>query len=77
MDFVHSLWHWPDWGWKELATDDRTTYDISTGGWSGNEELIGAMRENFMFWSMCWVSSRRGGHYIFEVRPIKKAKESK
>jgi len=38
---------------------------VSTGGWSGNEELIGAMRMNFILWSQWWWSSRRGGHYVF------------
>lgn len=68
LAFVESIW-WPDggaWGWTQ---EDRT-YNISTGGWSGNEEIIGALRANYMFWAICWQQSRRGGHYIFVVPEI-------
>lgn len=43
-------------------------WHVSTGGWSGNEDLIGALQDNRMFWLTCWVQSQRGGHYIFETR---------
>ena len=75
FDFIKSIWWMPDWSWKECeAIDERTgrksyCYYISTGGWSGNESIIQAMQENkWMFWHMHWVQSRRGGHYIFELR---------
>lgn len=42
-------------------------YEVSTGGWSGHEDVINAMKENFMLWHMCWYSTRVGGHYIFRV----------
>jgi hypothetical protein len=42
-------------------------YYISTAGWSGNESIIYAMQENNLMWSLNWVQSRRGGHYIFEL----------
>jgi len=63
MDYVHDLWHWPDWGWNQ----DGNRYAISTGGWSGNEDIIAALERNFIFWAMCWQVSRRGGHYEFEI----------
>ena len=64
LAFVRERWQFADCGyWKE----DSRRFHISTGGWSGNEDLIGAMAENRMFWLMCWHSSRRGGHYEFEL----------
>lgn len=68
MTYIKSLWKYADWGWHEETTDTLIRYYISTGGWSGNEEIINAMEENYMFWIMCWEQSRRGGHYIFEIQ---------
>ena len=42
-------------------------WSISTGGWSGNESLIEALQRNHIFWSLCWMKSERGGHFVFEV----------
>lgn len=59
-------------GWSESDEKDEVhdelvhRYHLSTGGWSGNESLIGAMKRNYILWSLTWVQSRRGGHYIFE-----------
>ena len=65
MEFVRSLWRFKERDWTQ-GLEDR--YQLSTGGWSGNESIIGALQLNTMFWLQCWVSSRRGGHYEFEVR---------
>jgi hypothetical protein len=69
--FLHGCWWAADWGWREeSAIDDSDRpvrrFSISTGGWSGNEEIIEAMGRNFL-WHVTWMSSRRGGHYVFEV----------
>ena len=63
MEYVKSLWWAADWGWTEKGS----TYQISTGGWSGNEEIIAALKANMMFWVMCYQSSRVGGHYFFNT----------
>lgn len=39
---------------------------LSTWGWSGNEEIIGVLQQTW-FWFQWWRSSRRGGHYEFEI----------
>lgn len=73
MQFIRSIWWSPKWSWHEEDDKDDLfdrsvyIYNISTGGWSGNEDIIEAMHKNFLFWSLCWVQSRRGGHYIFHV----------
>lgn len=64
IDFVESIWQSPDFGFRR----DSGELKPSTGGWSGNEDIIEAMNSNIMFWAMCWVQSRRGGHYIFDLK---------
>lgn len=76
MAFIKTFWWYPDWGWAEDDYKDEVygnvrRFRISTGGWSGNESIIGAMHENFVFWSMCWHSSRRGGHWEFRLKQRK------
>ena len=78
--FIESLWAYRDWGWKEKDEphewEDHKQYKdkivhryyISTAGWSGNESIIRAMQDNDFMWYLNWVQSRRGGHYIFELR---------
>jgi hypothetical protein len=74
FEFIKQLWNMVEWGWEEnegiheFFTDKKVyRYRISTGGFSGNESIIRAMMANKMLWSFNWVSSRRGGHYVFEV----------
>jgi hypothetical protein len=65
MTFVKSLW-WPDgvYGWRQRGR----FYRLSTGGWSGNESIIAALRDNKrFFWHLCWKQTRRGGGYMFEI----------
>lgn len=60
--FIKSNWVYD--GYFEQA---GSLYQISTGGWSGHEEIIGAMEENVMCWIATWQQSRRGGHFLFEI----------
>lgn len=67
LTFIRSIWWAADWGWTVETRAERVIHSVSTGGWSGNEEIIGAMRENRALWGRTWGSSRRGGgHYTFE-----------
>lgn len=76
--FIENLWMQRDWSWKEKDEPhdykDKIVhrYYVSTGGWSGNEDLIRAMQKNHMMWNFNWLESRRGGHYIFELREFDK-----
>jgi hypothetical protein len=74
LDFVHQLWAYADCGyWAEEDGGDGMPsrpvriYRVSTAGWSGNEDIVRALTRNRMFWSFCWVESRRGGHFLFHV----------
>ena len=75
FEFIHSIWWMADWGWTETYGPDEhdpekavTRISMATGGWSGNESCIRAMQSNNMMWHLNWLQSRRGGHYIFELR---------
>lgn len=65
LAFVKRLWRYPNF-WCEQG--ERLC--ISTGGWSGNEDLIRAMESNRILWALCWHQSTRGGHYEFDVSRI-------
>jgi hypothetical protein len=64
--FIEEIWWMGAWGWHDISDTGLDHIHISTGGWSGNEEIIRAMRDNQMFWSLHWYQIRRGGHYQFE-----------
>lgn len=74
MDFIHSLWHMKTMVWHSEHKFDEdwdhwyTEYRASTGGWSGNESIIEAMKQNKLLWHTIWFVSRRGGHYIFRIK---------
>ena len=70
LEFVAANWSYPDcvrWTPELLI--------LSTSGWSGNESLIAALRENSTIWSMTAESWRRGGRYEFRIVTIKKVGE--
>jgi hypothetical protein len=62
MQYVHGRWMFADSGYFKQEDD---VYYLSTAGWSGNEEIIGAMKQNYVWWSLFWEQSNRGGHHIF------------
>ena len=75
LRFVGAAWSYPNYfvrlGRRKRpyrgATLERR-WLVSTGGWSGNEDLIAAMQSNVMFWMLSWMRSERGGHYEFRSR---------
>lgn len=64
MAYVRQLWHLDGYGFRE--SDSK--FHLSTGGWSGNEEIIMALERNLVFWGLFWLLSRRGGHYVFDKK---------
>lgn len=83
LEFIGGIWYSANWGWREvdasLLREGDRDYNknggkllfISTAGWSGNESLIRAFKSNDMAWHLCWIQSRRGGHYIFTPHEFK------
>ena len=61
VSYLHELWQYDDY-----VKWDGETLELHTGGWSGNEDIIDALRET-MFWLMCWHRCERGGPYYFQV----------
>lgn len=61
LEYCQGIWWAADWGWPEVEGE------VSTGGWSGNEDIIDAMQDNAMLWLQTWESTRRGGHYTFRL----------
>jgi len=57
----------------EQAIEHQKEYNISTAGWSGNEEIIEAMMQNYIMWSLYWDQSNRGGHFVFKDQPFIKS----
>jgi hypothetical protein len=51
------------WRYENYIDLDGDILTISTAGWSGHEELIGAI--NQLWRTFHWRSSRRGGHHVF------------
>jgi hypothetical protein len=43
------------------------TYQISTGGFPGNEAIVSALEANRSFWEQCMVSYHHRGLYEFKV----------
>lgn len=67
MAYTRERWKYPDY-WTELVDrDGNVFYQISTGGWSGNEQLWAALESTIAYWIM-FVSHRRGGHYVLELK---------
>jgi len=48
--------------------------ELHTGGWSGNEDIIEALKKSY-FWIFYWEKSVKGGHYYFTISSLKKTTE--
>lgn len=90
LEFVAAAWHYPDFATRELkpaelrvlhAEDGDYYLRLATGGWSGNESLIDAMKKNFILYTTTWRLSTCGGLHIFQFspayHPLKEKKRAK
>ena len=74
IDFVLGVlqdgWYFGDWGFK-LGRKYKgiRKLELHTGGWSGNEDVIHAIINNFWLthFKMKYVKWCTGGHYYFEI----------
>lgn len=74
LDFVKDIWHWPDFASHDLRPEEAAVVHaepgerylrLATGGWSGNESIIAAMRANTMLHAMTWRLRSIGGLHIY------------
>ena len=68
IEKLESVWD-SDYGRMTVSKREdgkATVLELATGGWSENEEIILAMKMNYVFWSLYWVESSRGGYFKFE-----------
>jgi hypothetical protein len=63
LNHIADIWNWPDWGFKF----DGENLELHTGGWSGNEQIIRALKLNSLFFPLFWQMHERGGHYYFKI----------
>jgi hypothetical protein len=68
LRLAQALWHGGGRAFSLSQTGQDWDACAATGGWSGNESVIAAMRENRMLWSTLWMSSTRGGRHVFLAR---------
>jgi hypothetical protein len=69
LELIKELWSYPD---RFVLKGKKVLHlYLSTGGWSGNEVVIHAMKKNF-FWILYWEKSVRGGHYWFKIKEYHK-----
>ena len=66
MRFVASLWSYPDF----VSRSRRGRWTLITGGWSGNESIIGALDGNVSVRLFYWESSFRGGRHTYAPHNI-------
>jgi len=65
---IETMWQFADCGYfTVLNKGDSIEVKMSTAGWSGNEDIIGALNGNMMFWALHWQKSERGGHHTFSI----------
>ena len=74
VEYIRGIWWMPEWGLyvypgrEHLFKGRVTKLQLHTGGWSGNEDIIEALEQNFSFWNLCFYKHIRGGHYWFQIR---------
>lgn len=70
IEFIQSIWEYEPpilrVGRDHIHRKKCYKLEIHTWGWSGNEDIVEALRMT-MFWFTYWQRSDRGGHFYFEI----------
>lgn len=67
ISLIKEAYWMPDMLTAIVRENDTVYLRLSTGGWSGNEDIITEL-EKTAFWMMRWYKEIRGGHYWFELK---------
>lgn len=64
VTIIEKYWN-QDYGTFDIESKNGiTVLELTTGGWSENEEIINILCDK-MFWFLWWQESKRGGYYKF------------
>ena len=66
-------WYMADWGFVlRRKFNGKRKLELHTGGWSGNEEVIDAIKSNvhLTHTHMQYVMWKVGGHHYFEINTL-------
>ena len=70
VDLLEEMWWTPTLmsveEWLDAQCKTVVRVSLATGGWSGNEQIIGTL-DGSMFHLRFWESSHRGGLHVYEV----------
>lgn len=72
--FLKPLWAYH--GFKYYWYKDKMVkrwllrFELSTSGWSGNEDIFRALESNFYFGFIWYSEWRRGGFHAFDIDPV-------
>jgi hypothetical protein len=81
VELLREIWNFDDYmilkTGKNHLGEKVNILELHCGGWSGNEDIIGALEKNEMFFMLYWQKTERGGHYYFELPFKEKIKCSK
>ena len=70
LEYIRKNWYYSH---AVTISDDGIEWEFVTGGWSGDEALIRAFRENKIMWMLLWYSSTASGvhKFVLETRTKK------
>lgn len=64
VSIIEKYWN-DNYGTFDIEGKDNTiTLELTTGGWSDNEQLLNEIADT-VFWFLWWQESKRGGYYKF------------
>lgn len=71
VDLICNNWQHGSWGYHiGRKYKGFRKFELHTGGWSGNEEIINAITSNIWLteFNLKYYMWRTGGHYYFKIK---------